>query len=114
MDSMISVVAGLDDTGSIALPNSARSGGLCSKLRALPSNALLQPGIWAEARSPYGRSTYSGVLSYASSPAGSPMLPYSPYSPASAPLPPPMTSNFRQHMNLQHQAPAKKTNWPPS
>jgi len=35
----------------------------------------------AEGGSPYA-STYSGVSSYASSPAGSPMLPYSPYSPA--------------------------------
>ena len=91
-DRMISVVAGPDDTGSIAPPDSARVGGLRSKwtggtLRARPSNASLQPGVWAEAGSPYGGSTYSGVSSYASSPAGSPMLPYSPYSPASAPPP---------------------------
>ncbi|KAI9431979.1 hypothetical protein H4582DRAFT_2084239 [Lactarius indigo] len=32
-------------------------------------------------------STYSGVSSYANSPAGSPMLPYSPYSPATVPPP---------------------------
>ncbi|KAN0133418.1 DUF1692 domain containing protein [Lactarius tabidus] len=91
-DRMISVVAGPDDTGSIAPPDSARTGGLRSKwtggaLRARSSNASLQPGVWAEAGSPYGGSTYSGVSSYASSPAGSPMLPYSPYSPASAPPP---------------------------
>ena len=93
---MISVVAGPDDTGSIAPPDSARSGGLRSKwtggaLRARPSTASLRPGGWiAEgggAGSPYGGSTYSGVSSYASSPAGSPMPPYSPYSPASAPPP---------------------------
>ncbi|KAH8977589.1 hypothetical protein EDB86DRAFT_3249747 [Lactarius hatsudake] len=50
-----------------------------------PSNASLRPGGWAEGGSPYG-STYSGVSSYASSPAGSPM-PYSPCSPATVPPP---------------------------
>jgi hypothetical protein len=73
-DRTISVVAGPDDTGSIVLPDSARSGGLRSKwsgsaLRACSSNASLKPGVWAEAGSPYG------VSSYSSSPAGSPMLP---------------------------------------
>jgi len=88
---VILAVAGPDDTGSIApTPDSARSG-LRSKwtggaLRARPSNASLRPGGWAEGGSPYG-STYSGVSSYASSPAGSPMLPYSPYSPATVPPP---------------------------
>jgi hypothetical protein len=97
-DRMISVVGGPDDTDSIAPPDSARSGGLRSKwtggtLRARPSTASLRPGGWiAEgggggAGSPYAGSTYSGVSSYASSPAGSPMPPYSPYSPASAPPP---------------------------
>ncbi|KAI9453312.1 DUF1692-domain-containing protein [Lactarius psammicola] len=90
-DRVILAVAGPDDTGSIApTPDSSRSG-LRSKwtggaLRARPSNASLRPGGWAEGGSPYG-STYSGVSSYASSPAGSPMLPYSPYSPATAPPP---------------------------
>ncbi|KAF8260059.1 endoplasmic reticulum vesicle transporter-domain-containing protein [Lactarius quietus] len=88
-DRMISVVAGPDDTGSIAPPDSARSG-LRSKwtgsaLRARPSVSP-RPGVWAEGGSPYS-STYSGVSSYASSPAGSPMLPYSPYSPATVPPP---------------------------
>ena len=68
-----------------APPHSARAGGLRQAgLRARPSNASLQP----EAGSPYNVSTYSGVSDYASSPARSPMLPYSPYSPASAPPPP--------------------------
>jgi hypothetical protein len=90
-DRMISVVAGPDDTGSIA-PDSARSS-LRSKwtggaLRARPSNASLRPNAWAEGGgSPYAGSTYSGVSSHPSSPAGSPMLPYSPYSPATVPPP---------------------------
>ncbi|KAH8979567.1 DUF1692-domain-containing protein [Lactarius akahatsu] len=89
-DRVILAVAGPDDTGSIApTPDSSR-GGLRSKwtggaLRARPSNASLRPSGWAEGGSPYG-STYSGVSSYASSPAGSPM-PYSPYSPATVPPP---------------------------
>ncbi|KAH9010098.1 hypothetical protein EDB83DRAFT_2530949 [Lactarius deliciosus] len=63
-DRVILAVAGPDDTGSIApTPDSSRG---CL-------------------RSPYG-STYSGVSSYTSSPAGSPM-PYAPYSPAMVPLP---------------------------
>ncbi|KAN0133410.1 Endoplasmic reticulum vesicle transporter domain containing protein [Lactarius tabidus] len=75
-DRVISVVAGPDDTGSTAPPDSARSSGLRSKwtgeaLRARSSNASLQRGVWAEAGSPYG----------------SPMLPYWPYLPASAPPP---------------------------
>jgi hypothetical protein len=95
-DRMISVVGGPDDTDSIAPLDSARSSGLRSKwtggtLRARPSTVPLRPGGWiAEgggAGSPYASSTYSGVSSYASSPAGSPMPPYSPYSPASAPPP---------------------------
>lgn len=91
-DRVILAVAGPDDTGSIApTPDSSR-GGLRSKwaggaLRARSSNASLRPGGWPEGGSPYG-STYSGVSSYASSPAGSPM-PYSPYSPAT--VPPPLT-----------------------
>jgi hypothetical protein len=90
-DRVIFVVAGPDDTGSIApTPDSARSG-LCSKwtsgaLCAHPSNGSLRPGGWAEGGSPYG-STYSGVSSYAGSPAGPPILPYSPYSPSTVPPP---------------------------
>lgn len=85
---VITVVAGPDDTDSIApMPDSARGGGLRGKwtgtaLRARSSNASLRPTIWAEngVGSPYG-STYSG------SPVGSPM-PYSPYSPV---VPPPLS-----------------------
>ncbi|KAN0133408.1 hypothetical protein V8E53_008848 [Lactarius tabidus] len=84
---------GSDDTGSIAPRDSARSGVLCSKwtgrtLRARSGSASLQPGVWAEAGSPYG-STYSGVSSYTSSSAGSPMFP-SPCSPVTDP--PPLSS----------------------
>ncbi|KAI9434355.1 DUF1692-domain-containing protein [Lactarius indigo] len=90
-DRMILAVAGPDDTGSIApTPDSSRgalrSKWTCGALRARPSNASLRPGSWAEGGSPYS-STYSGVSSYANSPAGSPMLPCSPYSPATVPPP---------------------------
>ena len=89
---MITVVAGPDDTDSIApMPDSARSGGLRGKwtgtaLRARSSNASLRPTIWADngVASPYN-SNYSGS-SYAGSPVGSPM-PYSPYSPVVPPPP---------------------------
>ena len=84
-DLMISVVARPDETSGIAitpgLAASAASGQ--AGLRARPSNASLQ----SEAGSPYNVSTYSDVTSYASSPTGSPMLSYSPYTPASAPPP---------------------------
>jgi endoplasmic reticulum-Golgi intermediate compartment protein 2 len=89
---VITVVAGPDDTDSIApMPDSARSGGLRGKwtgaaLRPRPSNASLRPTIWGDsgAGSPYS-STYSGS-SFANSPVGSPM-PYSPYSPVVPPPP---------------------------
>ena len=88
---VITVVAGPDDTDSIApMSDSARSGGLRGKwtgttLRARSSNTPLPPTTWADSGvgSPYG-STYSGS-NYAGSAAGSPM-PYSPYSPV---VPPP-------------------------
>lgn len=90
-DRVITAVAGPDDNDSIApMPDSVRSGGIRSKwtgasLRARPSNTSLQPGTWAEGGggSPYS-STYSGS-SYAGSPVGSPVPPYSPYSPVAPP-----------------------------
>ena len=90
-DRVITAVAGPDDTDSIApMTDSVRSGGARSKwtgasLRAHPSNASLRPGTWAEGGggSPYS-STYSGS-SYAGSPVGSPVPPYSPYSPVAPP-----------------------------
>ena len=90
-DRMISVVAGPDDTGSIAPTSHSAQSGLRGKwtggaLRARPTNVSPRPSVWAEGGSPYG-STYSGVSSYASSPAGSPMPSYSPYSPAAVPPP---------------------------
>ncbi|KAI9431983.1 DUF1692-domain-containing protein [Lactarius indigo] len=91
-DRMILAVAGPDDTGNIApTPDSSRSA-LRSKwtggaLRARPSNA--EQRIVASRRLGGGwiipQFDYSGVSSYANSPAGSPMLPYSPYSPATVP-----------------------------
>lgn len=88
---MVTAVAGPDDNDSIApMPDSVRSGGIRSKwtgasLRARPSNTSLQPGTWVEGGggSPYS-STYSGS-SYAGSPVGSPIPPYSPYSPVAPP-----------------------------
>ena len=86
---MISIIAGLDGTFSVAPPDLAWSGlrkkWTCVALRTCPSNASLHPYAWAKGGSPNG-STYNSVSSYASSPAGSPMLPYSRYSPASPPL----------------------------
>jgi hypothetical protein len=86
---MISVVAGPDDTDSITPPDSARSGGLHSKwtggaLCTCPSTASLHPGGWIDEGSGDVGSAHSGISSYASSPAGS-LMP--PYSPASALLP---------------------------
>jgi hypothetical protein len=84
-DRVITVVAGPDDSDSIApMADSARIGGIRSKwtgtaLRARSSNG--------SGGSPYS-STYSGS-SYAGSPVGSPILPYSPYSPVA---PPPLSS----------------------
>jgi len=85
-DRMITVVAGPDDSDSIApIADSVRSGGMMrskwtgTALRARPSNG--------SGGSPYS-STYTSS-SYAGSPVGSPMLPYSPYSPV---VPPPLSS----------------------
>ena len=95
-DQMISVIAGPDDTGSIVPPDSTWSSSLCSKwtggtLLACPSTISMLPDRWiaegGSANSPYSGLTYSGISSYTSSPAGSPILPYSPYSPALAPPP---------------------------
>ena len=62
-------------------------GALC----ACPSTASLRPGGWITESGggglPYGGPTHDEVSSYASPPAGSLMLPYSHYSPASAPPP---------------------------
>ena len=82
-----------DDTDDIMPSDFSRSGGLCRKwtggaLCARTSTAPLRPGGWITESGgsglPYGGSTYSGVPSHSSPPVGSPMLPYSHYSPASA------------------------------
>ncbi|KAI0293891.1 endoplasmic reticulum vesicle transporter-domain-containing protein [Multifurca ochricompacta] len=89
-DRVITIVAGPDNSDSIApTPDSLRGGVLRSKwtggaLRARPSsNASPRAGTWADGGSPYA-STYSGS-SHGGSAAGSPMLPYSPYSPVAPP-----------------------------
>ncbi|KAF8271311.1 hypothetical protein EI94DRAFT_1878050 [Lactarius quietus] len=75
-DRMISVVAGPDDTGSIAPPSSARSCLRCnwtgSVLRARSTNPSPRPGISAERGRPAARPTAASQAT----PAGS----YSPYS----------------------------------
>ncbi|KAI0259108.1 endoplasmic reticulum vesicle transporter-domain-containing protein [Gloeopeniophorella convolvens] len=86
-DRAITVVAGPDDSDSIApTPDSSR-GGIRRKwtgasLRSRPNSASLRPSSWADGGSPYG-SSYAGSA-YSGSPAGSPM-PYSPYSPVAPP-----------------------------
>ncbi|KAI9456792.1 DUF1692-domain-containing protein [Russula earlei] len=92
-DRVITAVAGPGDTDSIApVPDSARSGRLQNKwsgtaLRARPSSASFRAGTWADSGggSPYSP-TYTGS-SYAGSPSGSPMPPYSPS------LPPPLSGH---------------------
>ena len=96
-DRVISVVAGPDDTDSIApVSDFTRSSGLRNKwtgttLRARPSNTPLRhpAATWAEGGggSPYG-STYGGS-SYGGSPGGSPMQSQSPYLPVA---PPPLSA----------------------
>ena len=82
-DRVISVVAGPD--GISPIPDSARSGlrngWTCGALRSRATYRCAQAD-----RSPYS-STYGGISSYTSSPAGSPMHPYSPYSLATVSLP---------------------------
>ena len=86
-DRVISIDAGPDDTGSIAPPDSAWNGSLCNKWTTggtLYAQATHRFSLRSEAGSPYGELTYSR-LKLLQLAAGSPMLPYSPYSPAVSP-----------------------------